>query len=516
MARKRRPRKAPATETAPTKPKRSWAFTDPQNLLPWAFTTLALAIGVFTFDNRLGLSGDNAEFIVLGRSIAEGHGLTYICSPDMTPATKYPFGFPLLLALVHLVLPHSVLSMKLLVMFTFVAAIPLLYLYVRRHVGLLPAVLVTATTISSHFVLDFSHQIMSEIPYLLVSLVALAALEHSAKQPSRRSLALAVLAVMCAYYMRTVGIALIAGGAAYFALNRRYCEGGLFLGGSLLLALPWQIRTSLLGGESYAQTWLFRVNPYRADDGEIGWFGLVLRVLENAQVYMLGELPRALFPPWIGEGIPIVVSLTISALLVYYIATQIHRGQLTGLYLLLYLGACFLWPTVWADVRLLTPVLPLVFLGIISAAGDLLSRFLSPRATELGLGVIALAIAVPNIQAVAILANQEHRYPPEWSTYFEAARWIEQNTPEDAIVACRKAYLMSVISKRQTTSYTFTEDFDTVLADLQQGRATHIVLDQLQFSSTSRYLIPTIERHRDQFSYVHHIPDPDTFILRVE
>ena len=61
----------------------------------------ALFLGVWTFDSKLSLSGDNAEFITLARSLAQGEGLSYINSPDPRPSTKFPFGFPLLLAPWH-------------------------------------------------------------------------------------------------------------------------------------------------------------------------------------------------------------------------------------------------------------------------------------------------------------------------------------------------------------------------------------------------------------------------------
>ncbi len=513
---KRRPKKTAPNPALATK-RIPWelSFSDPYGWMPWIFGLLALVAGVFAFDSRLGLSGDNAEFIILGRSVAEGHGLTYIHSLDMRPATKYPFGFPMLLAIVHTIAPNSVLGMKVFVLLCFVAAIPLVYRYVLRDNSLLITVLVTIASLTCHFVVDYSHQIMSEIPYLLVSMIALFALEAAVRSRTHRDIAFAVVAVMAVYYVRSVGMSLIAGGTAYFLLHRHYREGGLFFTGCVLLALPYQIRTSMLGGESYAKTWLFRVDPYRADAGEIGWLGLADRVIENAKVYALRELPIALIPAWISNQIPIILGLAASALIVYFIITQILNRKLAGVYLMFYLGACFLWPIVWTDVRLLAPVLPIVFLGIISSCHTILARFSNKTLAGAVATAIALAIIVPNTQAVAALAGQEHRYPPSWSTYFEAARWIDENTEPNVIVACRKAYLMAVISNRKTTSYALTEDVNAVLTSLEDGKADIIVVDQLGFNSTSRYLVPAIVRHKDRFEFVHVVTDPDTYILRL-
>ncbi len=59
---------------------------------------VALALSAWTFDPKLSLSGDNAEFITLARSVAAGHGLKYINDPTRPVSSKYPFGLPLMLA----------------------------------------------------------------------------------------------------------------------------------------------------------------------------------------------------------------------------------------------------------------------------------------------------------------------------------------------------------------------------------------------------------------------------------
>ena len=50
------------------------------------------------FEEKLSLSGDNTEFVILARSLAQGEGLHYVNDPDLKPATKYPFGFRLMLS----------------------------------------------------------------------------------------------------------------------------------------------------------------------------------------------------------------------------------------------------------------------------------------------------------------------------------------------------------------------------------------------------------------------------------
>jgi hypothetical protein len=364
---------------------------------------------------------------------------------------------------------------------------------------------------------------MSEIPYMLASVVALFAIEAASRSKTNRSIILAVLAAMAAYYIRSIGISIVVAGVTYFLLKRLYKEGGIFAAGCAFLALPWQVRTSMLGGDSYVKTWLFRVNPYRPDAGEIGWFGLVERIIENAQIYMMRELPFALFPHQdaaayrrFSEDIPVGIGILAGVLIAYFIVTQLLNRRLVGVYLLLYLGACFLWPIVWTDIRMLTPVLPLFFFGIIIGLKDLLGRFLDTTLTVVGLSLISLVLLISNTYTIASTSYEESQYAPGWSTYFEAARWIEKNTDEDTVVACRKAFLMAIISKRKTTSYALTEDNEAVITSLEEGLADLVVVDQLPFNSTSRYLIPTIANANERFEFLHVIANPDTYILRFD
>ena len=66
--------------------------------LPAFWGVIGFFIAAWSFDEKLSLSGDNAEFITLARSITQGEGLSYINDANPKAATKYPFGFPLMLA----------------------------------------------------------------------------------------------------------------------------------------------------------------------------------------------------------------------------------------------------------------------------------------------------------------------------------------------------------------------------------------------------------------------------------
>ena len=103
--------------------------------LPAIVAVLTLLVGVWTFDAKLSLSGDNTEFITLARSMAAGEGLLHINSPDPQPATKYPFGLPLLLAPMQWLFPGDWVPMKAWVLVIFALGMGALYNWRKSGLG---------------------------------------------------------------------------------------------------------------------------------------------------------------------------------------------------------------------------------------------------------------------------------------------------------------------------------------------------------------------------------------------
>lgn len=484
---------------------------------------LGLFVAWISFDPRLSIIGDNAEFITLGRSLASGKGLTYINAVEEVPATKYPFGFPVILAAIHLIAPNSITAMKLFVLGTFAVSLPCIYLVLSIVSSRSFALVTTVLTAFSIYLLSFASIVLSEVPYTLASFGAiLLVLRARASDDFKRHLA-PVVALMVAYYLRSAGISLVAAVFVYFFLQKRYRIAGFYGGGCFLLALPWQIRTSLVGGPSYTGTWLLSVDPYRLDAGTLTPLGLVERVIVNVQAYGTRELPRVFWPGRFDhqfaqealsyDATAVGFGVLLSLLLAIFIANDLRHRGLIGLYLFFYAGICLLWPQVWASVRLVLPVVPLILYGIIRSTWDL-ARLLPIRnaswVAELALCGLFLT---QNVSALATHRQLVTQFPPNFDNYYRAAEWLRSNTPDDAIICCRKAYLMFVIANRKTVGYPFTENKRRILDDLEASDVDYVVIDHIS-SSTARYLVPAIMEEPSRFEQLTVIRNPDTYVLK--
>ena len=474
-----------------------------------------LLMGILLFDANLSLTGDNAQFINLGRSLADGYGLSETIEGEPIPHTKYPFGFPLLLAITHILFPGNLIALKSLVLLLYAISIPLTYLLIRRFASPPMALGVSALCLASPLLLDYSHQVMSEIPFLLFSLIALLLLHRAHKSDTLSALAPAIIAIIAAYYIRSAGIILIGTGILFFALHKKWKEAGLIAIGSVLLALPYQIRNASLGGTPYIEQ-LLSINPYRPEEGMLTFTALIERILANLELYSQLVIPYILLPFSIDTDSFVGVGLFFSALILYALIVGLIKRHLLIVYLTCYLGLYILWPDTWSDTRFLVPAIPILFYAILTTMDELLrllARALKKTASRAGTVLFFLFLLGSNIYETNYLAERIGWLPPNWDTYFAAAEWIKDNTDPDVKIACRKPYLMNAIANRKATSYAWKTP-DEVIAEFEQKNIDIVVIDQIGYQSTSEFLVPAIQTHENRFKIIHIARNPNTYVLK--
>ncbi len=525
-------------ESAPSLQERFCAYADsPQGLrvLPALVVLCTLLIGSWTFDPKLSLSGDNAEFITLARSLAQGEGLVHINSPDPQPATKYPFGFPLLLAPVELLFPGEWTPMKAWVLVLFSLGMGALYLLARDALGALPALAVVALSLTAGqsylttgpdghvfgpLLLHFSHQVMSEAPFLAVSLAALWLLQRGIAREGvldNRYLIGGFVCAMLAYYIRSVGIALLAATIVYLLLQRDLRRGLIFAGASFVAWLPWTLRNRAVGSGGVYVTQLIQVNPYYPDRGMLDFAGVIDRLLGNGSAYLNVELPRLLWPFFSGGGEfgPVAVFVLILAAYTLMQALRFRRDMLLVLYTAFTIGVALLW--FWVDARFLFGVVPLLVYFAVRAVNDLAGGLSAHGGLWTGRALrwgLLLSVAWGQVPGVARLAEYARAdYPPAWSRYYQAGQWLKEHAADDAIVLCRKGYWMYIVSGRRCVGFPF-ESPGAVLAHMEREKVDYVVLESLGFAQTAQYLVPAVNERLDLFEIVWKNEAVPTYVLK--
>ncbi len=486
------------------------------------------------FDEKLNLGGDNAGYYILGTALATGQGYTNIHMLNKPPHNHYPPGYPVIIAGAMKTFSSKITFIKKLSGFFFFLSLVLMFIIIRRvtdnniHIAFITVLFL----LYNFSLLNYSYLMMSEIPFTFFSLLTLwLFMKTDLSVPFYRNILfyLVIFSIIFSYYIRTSGLSLYAGIALYLAFRKKWKYIVLMTGIFVLLTLPWYIRTAHLGGNAYIHQ-LVMVNPYRPELGHMHFGDWFTRFFQNLKRYVAREVPAGTFdfvwvknykdPVKAKEWITGIITI---AIMIFGLIRIKKFRDLFFFYLLAAFGILLLWPTVWTGVRFILPLLPiLTFLlinGIIEIVGIASERILHVRNTQL-VPVLMVVLSLFSIKSyskkpIMILEKKARSpYSDKYKNYFEVARWAYKHIPDTSVVACRKGQLFYLFSHRYITGFANTLDKEKQIEYLKKRSTDYVVLDQLGFSSTGRYLYPAIKRYPGKFKVVYQVKNPDTYFMR--
>ena len=470
---------------------------------------------VATFDPKLYVNGDNVDYIHLAEAARDG---------NLWASAKYPPLFPWLLTIPQSIFGAALLPQKILVVVCFLAAAWLLTSIARK---MLPAGFAEPAACLAMLIVpvtEYGHYVMSEVPFLLLSIAGLI-LFRRAVGGDRRYLYVSVLLAAATFYTRSVGLSLWGAlGLALLLRGRTRPLFPAFAAASALLILPWVIHAALGARNPYFHQ-LVQVNPFRPDWGFLDARGWMARIGENARVYLGGEIPTLLLPVrfrWTYDPpelryafLPFFVGIVPALLCAVGLIGDLRSREPLGLYVVSYLLLILLWPAIWTGTRFLVPILPFLFLlmmsGILRILG-LIGGSMPPR-RRLAVAILAvfLALAVRN---QITLAGRVRSYPPDWDAYFRAASWVKANTNAGDLIVDRKPAMLQYVTGRRTVSFPRQEDPDAMVDWMASQGVDYVVVAPIPYDDIVRYLIPAIQARAERFAPAFEIEQPYTVILR--
>lgn len=126
----------------------------------------------------------------------------------------------------------------------------------------------------------------------------------------------------------------------------------------------------------------------------------------------------------------------------------------------------------------------------------------SPHANRV-IAYTLLGLAILHGLGMAILYVTEISSPrtPAWDEYINIAEWVEENTPAESIVMCRKPRLFYYWTDRKVVVYPFSRDVNVVMNSVYRNSVDYVVVDSFQWTnSTDKYLLPALVGNKDKFS----------------
>jgi len=523
----------PKTKSIPTKSiptitkKKYWVD------LLYLFILMIIVISVYNkvYDKKLFLGGDNATYFITAKAIANGEGYTNINSPVNSPAVWFPPGYPVISAIMMSVFGEKIEVMNKANGFFLFGSLIFLYLISFRFTKNknLSYVITIITALNMH-ILNYSFIAMTEIPFIFTSLGTIYFLMRMEKQvlPFKDyNFWLFFFFLISSYYIRPTGFVLVGCVIIQFLFEKKWKLACIIFAGFIICAFPWYLRNKAIGGYRYTSNITLK-NYYRPELGAMNTEDWISRLENNTKRYVSLEIPSALLGYKIekyNEPLPTDKKWFMGGLFIILGIIGFFRIReckwLIAFYLSGTIGILILWPEVWTGTRLILTDVPLMYLLAILAVFDGISWLLKKINFNEKIRVSFLPflflffIFVLN-DGITYLENSANGItPPMYERYFEIAKWTKANIPSNSVVACRKPELFYLYSGCKTTGYLNSLNADSLISNLKTNKVTHVVLDQLGFASTGRYLYPAIQKNPEKFKLLQHLQNPDTYLFEI-
>ncbi len=539
MAKSKKTHKTHSHKKNIKKIKKSWLLTLQKQIrqndyyILIGILVLSLILNILLFDSALTTLGDNARYIILGRALARGEGFVNIQSPNNSPEAKFPFVYPLMLAAIELISPNNYLLMKILSLISFLAFLFLLHLFLRQLIEKEMSLLVILFTSMSLPLLEYSHYIMSEIPFLFFSILTLYSFQRSEKvgkdgKEENKEIKknwwfwISIIAGILSYYTRSFGMMLLGGMFLHILWQRNWRKLIIFSVATFLCWLPWQIRTHILGS-SYLKVVVMQ-NPYDMNSPILTFSTFIERLNHNIGLYLWKLFPSLVIPTYASiiknANIGFLIFIPINLFLLGGVIYRIKKGiSILEFYFVSALFVVMLWPQVWSSMRFIIPIIPFIFyyclMGLLGLF-YLLPNQLKAPAKALYI-IIGGLILLSNIIALPQEMQKPRGLSWVWQDYFAVASWLKENTSENAVIMARKPNLSYLYSNRKTFRYPLTNDIKMMTDTIIKRKVTHIIVDSAYFpyhGHTQRYIIPFIKSHPENFTIAYQINDKyPTFIM---
>lgn len=479
---------------------------------------VSLVLAMLTFDSFLHTNGDNAIYVILGESIAEGNGYRNMHGTAESFHSQYPPVFPFLIAVTNWLSPGNFADYKIMVTVFYIASVLACFWafsIVSKVTGLLLALLVAV----NFEIVSFGHWIMSEVPSMFFALMTFGFIQRL-DQSKLKHLILAAVFCSLGLLTRSALIFLVPSGLLYLWVKKQWKSGAVFGLLSITPPMIWNAVKNSYGstGGGYGAQ-LFQVNPYRPELGTISISDLISRMVENFTSYSGSVVPSMIFPSvytnkaigMIRDGQATVLLSALSIIITLCLLAGIVQGIRNKDWLTVSIAVCgagilLLWPSVWTTQRFVIPILPFLFL--IGFHGfSLLNSLKWGHWIKAGSAVLIV------FSSLARMEVGRTGYPVQFAQYKSASQWVARNSGQEDIIACRKGEFTYLFSGRKCIRYKYSLNTKDIIDQFIENNVKYVIVDQLGFSSTPRYLVPAIQENPEFFNLVYVTPKPENYIF---
>ena len=486
---------------------------------------------LFTFDSKLDLNGDNANYLRLAKHISEGLGYVTADQNGIRPINFYPPAYPALLSVFMSLGITSLTFFKLLDgTFLLLSVLGLFLLLKKLTQKENLAFVVAVISLFSPQLMHFSNMVMSEMFYLFCSVVCFFSLYKYSKTENKPTFwkspyfYLAIFSAALSYHIRTIGLTVIFALLIFFAFRKEFIALLGAIGGIFLLFLPWSIRNSVNGLESRYFGTIMTVNPWRPEVGSVSTFGELLdKMIKNFDEIVIKGIREILFPFLTFDySVPselsdIIIGLLILGIIIFGAWNISKFRWLLIAYIVANIGLLLLWHG-GNGSRYLVTIAPILFACFYFGIYSLLELIfkLKPATEKYSFGFLVILLFM--FTPLKLQADEAKLpYLPAYQNYFSIAKIMQEKAPKHTLVCCRKPELFLYYAPDMyAVNYIYSLDKKEIIKDLVNKKVDYVILEQLGYGSTFRYLLPAIQQYPNLFPIFWQLQNPDTYLLKFE
>ena len=495
-------------------------------------------------DFYIGSYMDDANHIILAESIAQGRGYRQINYPDAPLETRYPPGFPLVLAPLVGIAWDNLAILKFPSMVATILAVLLGWKLFRvwgieDRVALLSLSLVAFNPL----IVGHSVAVMSEGLFLAILMLAVWASERG-EHPGRSSRAAglrwtiiaAFLAAMAAM-IRTVGWLLLPAGILWLAGQHRWRCLSIFVLIFLICVSPWIFRNIAIAGSLFPKyesefSWQPATNLHA---GYLGPSFFARRITNNLRSYATSHLGDAMMPllgPRVLEilgrlgldGASVVIGVILSGIIAYGMV-RLRRVKGLGIFewfALLYTVVLMIWP--FTGERFLHPLVPLLCLALVHGLKGILQASRSVLRLQTQRVIVILLLPIFTLYLGRDLQMMLNPLALRTTNLEAGSAYIREYAPDDAIVMVPHPMAWYVHLHRRTVPYPPRATSTTQILDyINEFRVTHILVSRSLAIPppisldpyVAEVLVPLLRNRLDRFLEVYDDPNNKVAIYQV-
>ncbi len=478
-----------------------------------SLAVVALLVFPYIFNEKPDMNGDNCYYYAFASSLAAGNGFS-----DMfgNATSHFPPGYPLLMAPLRII-TDSIIAQKILnLLFLFIGTILLFSALVKEGIRREVAFISCAAVLITPHLLEFSTMMMSEASCFCCFALAFwlyGRLPNEDNKALWRSpyLYVFILALTYAYFIRTQAAVIFCAFFLALLAGRRWrlslVATVLFVAAYLLWS--WRNEALGLGGSRYMS---------QIDFSNI--FGTLKMLLVQAVPESIIPFVNIDYNTAPGVGLWIYSAFMLVVILVGLYKTR--RMFLPMLLLLLGTFASVSIINTPSQYRYIVTILPFLTVAFIIGLWGIV-EFFAVRYIKRELSPWLLLVLFVSLfwqfedsydkRTLKGLNNiAKASFPPQFRNFIAVGRSL-YNHDKSAVVATRKPELLYINSGVRAKRFLETDDDVKLIGNLLKENIDYVIIDQLGYAATLRYLWPCVQRHPDLFGNVLHIPNPDTLLF---